>query len=126
MGHRPPGAVIGAEFSPIPPGSLVWLWEPMTGAWSRRRLLAGPDAPGPHLMPGLSSPRWQVADLQDRDTALLVLRRLASHRSAPVRAFALSQQALTGRWDLHQAVDLGTLCARVWGSDSTVGVSRVA
>ena len=125
MGVRPPGAVIGAEYCPIPPGALVWLWEPLTGAWSRRRLLAGPDAPGPHLTPGLSSPRWQVADLQDRDTALLVLRRLASHRSAPVRAFSLVQVALTGRWDLHQASELGALCARTWGPPSP-GVSLVA
>lgn len=108
-------AVPGAEFAPIPPGALEWRVNAL-GLVLRERAPAGaPDLPGPHTESFRGQAHPRLPDLTDCDTALLVLRRLLSLPSAPVRAAALGSVALSGRWSTTQALQLGELCRRTWG-----------
>lgn len=98
----------------------------MCSAWQRRRSLVERLEAGPHPSEGLLDERWEVADLTDPQTALLVAWRLCVLPSPPLAAYPLVQQLVSGRrWTLHQASQLGALCARAWGPPAQ-GVSLVA
>ena len=116
-------AIPGAEYSPIPAGAWCWRVNGLGQMHRERAPASAPDCPGPHLELYRDVQRPWVVDLLDADTALLVLRRMLQLRQAPVRAAALGLVALSGRWSASQALQLGELCRRCWGSESLTVVS---
>jgi len=88
------------------------------GRWchGRRTVTQAADCPGPHHdpAPGGGDPTPRICDLEDADTAILVLRRVLQER-ASLHASALAMTACTGRWAPHCAELLGELCERAWG-----------